>query len=232
MSLDRDALLLPEKVLVYPVDGLEIFGDSPPPALIRRAAEEFAAFYREIGDQELAGMWERRAASERQRGAEDRGGRGPLPPFRGRARQRRLVSRPGGHGHRRRQHRSARSAVRRGAGEPRRDLRVAGRQQRYRRGPQRGVSPGARPRFRLGPDLRPGQHGDSRNGRPSLRRASSWSSSHCTRTWCGRRRGVSDHAAVLCPLRARYRDRRPGLAAGRRPAGADRRRTARSWRSP
>ncbi len=65
MSLDRDALLLPERVLSYPVDGLEVFGEDPPPAIIKRAALEFAAFYREIGDQDLADAWERRAASER-----------------------------------------------------------------------------------------------------------------------------------------------------------------------
>ena len=46
MSLDRDELLLPQSVLAYPVDGLELFGECPPPALVRRAAEQFAAFYR------------------------------------------------------------------------------------------------------------------------------------------------------------------------------------------
>jgi GT2 family glycosyltransferase len=65
MSLDRDALLLPENVLSYPVDGLEIFGENPPAIIIKRAAQEFAGFYREVGDQERAGMWERRAAQER-----------------------------------------------------------------------------------------------------------------------------------------------------------------------
>jgi rhamnosyltransferase len=64
MSLDRDALLLPDRVLSYPVDGLEIFGKDPPPSVIKRAALQFSAFYRQIGDQEQAGMWERRAASE------------------------------------------------------------------------------------------------------------------------------------------------------------------------
>ena len=65
MSLDRDARLSPQNVLDYPVDGLEVFGPSPPPMLAGRAAWEFAAFYRQIGDDGRASQWERTVESER-----------------------------------------------------------------------------------------------------------------------------------------------------------------------
>jgi rhamnosyltransferase len=61
MSLDRDALLHPQRVLAYPVDGLEVFGEDPPPEVVRRAAVQFAAFYRQVGNQERAESWERHA---------------------------------------------------------------------------------------------------------------------------------------------------------------------------
>jgi rhamnosyltransferase len=67
MSLDRDARLHPQKVLDYPVDGLEVFGPDAPPMLAGRAAREFVAFYRQIGDEGRAGEWERTLASERDR---------------------------------------------------------------------------------------------------------------------------------------------------------------------
>jgi len=65
MARDRDALLLPHNVLEYPVDGLDVFGESPPPMLTTRAAREFAAFYHQIGDEGQAASWERRAGAER-----------------------------------------------------------------------------------------------------------------------------------------------------------------------
>ena len=64
MSRDRDALLLPQRVLDYPVDGLGIFGECPPPVVVRRAAREFAAFYRQIGDECRGSAWERRTVPE------------------------------------------------------------------------------------------------------------------------------------------------------------------------
>jgi GT2 family glycosyltransferase len=64
MSLDRNALLQPERVLEYPVDGLEVFGEHQSPALVRRAARQFAAFYRQVGDPQRSNRWERLAASE------------------------------------------------------------------------------------------------------------------------------------------------------------------------
>jgi GT2 family glycosyltransferase len=67
MSLDRDARLHPQNVLDYPVDGLEVFGPDAPRMLAGRAAREFVAFYRQIGDEGRAGEWERTLASERDR---------------------------------------------------------------------------------------------------------------------------------------------------------------------
>lgn len=65
MSLDRNELLLPKNVLAYPVDGLEVFGECASPALTRRASEQFAAFYRQIGEHERAAEWEQRAGTHR-----------------------------------------------------------------------------------------------------------------------------------------------------------------------
>lgn len=67
MSLDRNARLSPQNALDYPVDGLEVFGPDPPVMLAGRAAREFVAFYRQIGDEELASQWERTVESERGR---------------------------------------------------------------------------------------------------------------------------------------------------------------------
>ena len=153
MSLDRDALLLPQRVLTYPVDGLEVFGEGRPPMLVKRAAVQFAAFYRQVGNQERAGLWERRAASERHetpriaavvvlyRPSEDV--LANVDSYRDQVDTIIAVDNS----------ETPDQTVRRAAGEPRRHLFGPGRQQGHRRRPQRGVSAGTRPRFQLGPHL-------------------------------------------------------------------------------
>jgi GT2 family glycosyltransferase len=63
MSLERDGLLRPDRVAAHPPDDLEIFGDLRSPQLERRAAVQFAAFFRQTGAEDRAREWEARAGS-------------------------------------------------------------------------------------------------------------------------------------------------------------------------